>query len=81
MPITMTSGRVLWVVNRRRGKVLESVMLRGFQVRRWDPLMETAEEAKTPTNIDEAGCALLRDTGGIRSILLARALIDERIRI
>lgn len=55
MPITMTSGRVLWVVNRRRGKVLESVMLRGFQVRRWDPLMETAEEAKTPTNIDEAG--------------------------
>jgi len=33
--------------------------------------LKTAEEAKTPTNIDEAGRALLRDTGGIRSILLA----------
>jgi len=33
---------------------------------------KTAEEAKTPTNIDEAGSALLRDTGGIRSILLGR---------
>lgn len=38
------------------------------------------KKPKTPTNIDEAPTdALLRDTGGIRSILLA-ALIDERSR-